>query len=160
MIVSVSNELISKSGRKSPRLRVWSVGLSGAIGELMNTKTSQHMTFRAALRTDQEHTWKARRSRNTRSYASLGGNRFNASKTTSFSSGMRSSTLCEAWVSTLSIRYLRNQIQITAGFGEADCFTRQAMDTYFNPSFRYPAASTYHLASGIIHRFSHGRFMI
>ena len=31
---------------------------------------------------------------------------------------------------------------------------------YLRPSFLYPAASAYHLASGIIQRFNQGLFMI
>ena len=35
-----------------------------------------------------------------------------------------------------------------------------AMDSYFSPSFLYPAASAYQLAIGVIMRLSHGRLTI
>lgn len=64
----------------------------------------QELMCKRALRFDQPCavfalnallTWKALRNRKTRSYASFGGRRFRASCTVSFSSGIKSSALCE-----------------------------------------------------------------
>jgi hypothetical protein len=85
--------------------------------------------------------------RKTRSYASLGGRRLRASRTTSDSSGIRSSAL-EVVSTCLKIVGKTPRAQLTT-----------LLYAYLKPSDLYPAALLYQLAIGVNQVLSHGRLM-
>lgn len=96
----------------------------------------------------QWRTWKALRMRKTRSYASFGGRRLMAKRTTSDSSGIRSSALEKSALSYISC---------TSGHGFA---IGDSSHPYLKPSDLYPAALLYQLEIGVNQVLSHGRLMI
>ena len=132
----------------------------------------EHLDILAARRPSNQaskyqfwNTWKALRSRKTRSYASLGGNRFKASRTVSDSSGMRSSALEFRRVSSsfpmgTEHRYAKTPNNVGPWKLRLSISRIRWTVDYLRPSFLYPAASAYQLANGIIQRFSHGLFMM
>ena len=159
----VNDKAVSKDCKNFKRVSPLPASFAGpwaAIGGQESTKTSQQPAGNPIQQqTSLYHTWKALRSRKTRSYASLGGNRFKASRTVSDSSGIRSSALS---VLEVSPSFHIGPAICDAEFPKNDNwitpfpFLDELSVDYLRPSFLYPAASAYQLARGIIQRFNHG----